>query len=64
MQAIISRSVFVSVIATLSLLAWAEGGAAPAPAPAPSAAKREAVSVRLPGAAFAAMQTINPEHIR
>ena len=65
MQAIISRSVFVSVIATLSLLTWAEGGAAPpAPAPAPSAAKRDAVSVRLPGAAFAAMQTINPEHIR
>ena len=65
MQAIVSRSVFVSVIATLSLLTWAEGGAAPpAPAPAPSAAKRDAVSVRLPGAAFAAMQTINPEHIR
>src|ERR1022692_2360454 len=62
MKASVSRSVLVSVIATLSLLVWAEGGAAPAPAPA--AAKREAVSVRLPGAAFAAMQTISPEHIR
>ncbi len=38
----------------------AAGGAAPAPA----AAKREAISVRLPSAAFAAMQTIDPEHIR
>jgi len=62
MRAIVGRSVRVSVIAALSLLVWAEGGAAPAPAPA--AAKREPVSVRLPGAAFAAMQTINPEHIR
>jgi Zn-dependent M28 family amino/carboxypeptidase len=60
MQAIVRRSVFVSVIAALSLLVWAEGDAAHTPAPA----KREAVSVRLPGAAFAAMQTINPEHIR
>jgi Zn-dependent M28 family amino/carboxypeptidase len=39
----------------------AEGGAA---APDPLAGKREPVSVRLPGAAFAAMETINPEHIR
>jgi Zn-dependent M28 family amino/carboxypeptidase len=62
MRAIVGTSVLISVIAVLSLLVWAEGGAAPAPAPA--AAKREAVSVRLPGAAFAAMQTINPEHIR
>ena len=49
----------VSVIATLSLPAWAEGGAAPA-----AAAKRDAVSVRLPSAAFAALETIDPEHIR
>jgi len=62
MQAIVRRGVLVSLIATLSLLVWAEGGAAPAPAP--GAAKREGVSVRLPGTAFAAMQTINPEHIR
>jgi Zn-dependent M28 family amino/carboxypeptidase len=50
------------VVATLSLLMCGEGGAAPAPAAA--SAKREPVSVRLPGAAFAAMQTISPEHIR
>jgi Zn-dependent M28 family amino/carboxypeptidase len=56
------RSVFAGVIATLSVLAWAEGGTAPVP---PSAmAKREAISVRLPGTAFAAMATINPDHIR
>jgi Zn-dependent M28 family amino/carboxypeptidase len=43
-------------------MTWAESGAAPAPDPA--AVKREPLSVMLPGAAFAAMQTINPEHIR
>jgi Zn-dependent M28 family amino/carboxypeptidase len=58
----VRRSVLVSVIAALSLMVWAEGG--PPPEPAPAAAKREAVSVRLPSAAFAAMETINPEHIR
>src|SRR5271155_2226135 len=57
MQAIARRGVLVSVIAALTVLVWAEGGAAPG-------AKHEAVSVRLPGAAFAAMETINPEHIR
>ncbi|HWY20369.1 MAG TPA: M28 family peptidase [Candidatus Acidoferrum sp.] len=31
---------------------------------AQKAAKRDPISVRLPGAAFAAMETINPEHIR
>jgi Zn-dependent M28 family amino/carboxypeptidase len=31
---------------------------------AQKAAKKDPVSVRLPGAAFAAMQTINPDHIR
>src|ERR1700720_1638306 len=57
MRAMVRRSVFVTLIASVSVLAWAEGGAAPA-------AKRDAVSVRLPSAAFAAMQTIDPEHIR
>ena len=50
------------MIAAVSLMVWAEGGVAPDPAPA--AAQHEAVSVRLPSAAFAAMETINPEHIR
>jgi Zn-dependent M28 family amino/carboxypeptidase len=60
MQVIARKSVFVSMIAALSLLTWAEGGAVPAP----GAAKHDAVSVRLPSAAFAAMETIDPEHIR
>jgi Zn-dependent M28 family amino/carboxypeptidase len=52
----------LGVIAVLSPLVWAVGGAVPA---APSAAvKHEAVSVRLPSTAFAAMETIDPEHIR
>src|ERR1700676_3688597 len=59
MQVIFRRSVLVILIA-LSVIACAEGGAAPVPA----SAKRDAVSVRLPSAAFAAMETINPEHIR
>jgi Zn-dependent M28 family amino/carboxypeptidase len=42
----------------------ADVGAAAASNSAPVAAKREAVSVQLPPAAFAAMETINPEHIR
>ncbi|MFZ0900565.1 MAG: M28 family peptidase [Candidatus Sulfotelmatobacter sp.] len=62
MQAIGRRSVLAIVIATLSLMVSAEGGAAPDPASA--SVRREAVSVRLPSAAFAAMETINPEHIR
>jgi Zn-dependent M28 family amino/carboxypeptidase len=41
----------------LGLTAWADGS--------PSGAKEQkAPSVRLPGAAFAALETINPEHIR
>jgi len=39
-----------------SLLVWGEGGAGGAASKAPS--------VRLPGAAFVALETINPEHIR
>ena len=63
MQATVGRIPFAGLITTLGLLVWAEGGAAPVPAPAPTPT-REAISVRLPGAAFAAMQTIDPEHIR
>ena len=62
MQAIVRRSVLAAVIAAVSLVVWAEG--APPPDPAPMGAKREAVSVRLPSAAFAAMETISPDHIR
>ncbi|HZW93831.1 MAG TPA: M28 family peptidase [Candidatus Eremiobacteraceae bacterium] len=58
----IARISVLGVIAVLSPLVWAAGGAVPAAAPA--AVKREAVSVRLPSAAFAAMETIDPEHIR
>src|SRR6202453_1436328 len=62
MQAIVRGIVLVCMITAISLSVWAEGGATPVPAPV--AAKHEAVSVRLPSAAFAAMETINPEHIR
>src|SRR4030088_1927986 len=57
MHAIVRRSVFVSLIATLSLTALADGGAA-------GSKGAKAVSVRLPGPAFAALETINPERIR
>ena len=59
MQARARGTVVISAITILSLMAWAEGAKAPA-----RATKGEAVSVHLPGAAFAAMQTIDPEHIR
>jgi len=66
MQALVrkalARTSVLGVIAVLSPLVWAVGGDVPAAAPA--AVKREAVSVRLPSAAFAAMETIDPEHIR
>lgn len=55
----IARALLVfSCILRLSVLA--SGGGPPAPA----SQKHEAVSVRLPSAAFAAMSTIDPEHIR
>jgi len=62
MQAIVRRSVVAGMIAAMSLMVWAEG--APVPDPAAAGTRHEAVSVRLPSAAFAAMETINPEHIR
>jgi Zn-dependent M28 family amino/carboxypeptidase len=62
MPATARASALAFIIAALSLLVCAESGAAPAPVPA--SAKRDPVSVRLPSAAFAAMDTINPEHIR
>jgi hypothetical protein len=54
---IVRRGVLTVAFATLSLLLWAEGGAA-----GPKAQK--ATTPRLPGTAFAALETINPEHIR
>jgi Zn-dependent M28 family amino/carboxypeptidase len=57
MHAMVRRSVFVALIATLSLTASADGGAA-------GSKGGKSVSVRLPGPAFAALETINPEHIR
>src|SRR5205807_7847336 len=57
MRALSRRSVFVALMVTLSLTAWAEGGAA-------GSKGAKAVSVRLPGPAFAALETINPERIR
>jgi Zn-dependent M28 family amino/carboxypeptidase len=51
------RKLFHSLVVVLFLMS-------PAIASAQKAAKKDPVSVRLPGAAFTAMETINPEHIR
>jgi Zn-dependent M28 family amino/carboxypeptidase len=56
------RTLFSVVITAASLLAWAEGG--PDPVPPPGASAHESVSVRLPSGAFAAMETISPDHVR
>jgi Zn-dependent M28 family amino/carboxypeptidase len=61
-RVVAKRSAVAVAIAMLSLLVWAEG--AGTPAAAPTAGKHEPISVRLPGAAFNALETINPEHIR
>src|SRR5580700_9410990 len=68
MRAILTKAALTCVIATLTASGWAAEGffaepaaTSAAPAAAPS---HEPVSVQLPSAAFAAMQTINPEHIR
>src|SRR3954465_2224623 len=50
-----ARVVSGCLVVCLSLLVWAEGGAGGGP---------KAPSVRLPGAAFVALETINPERIR
>jgi Zn-dependent M28 family amino/carboxypeptidase len=52
----------MGVMAAVSLLR-AESGS-PTPAAAPAGQKHDVVSTQLPGSAFAAMQTISPEHIR
>src|SRR6267154_2750018 len=57
MRALSRRSFFTALIAMLSLMLWAEGGAA-------GSKGGKVVSVRLPGPAFAALETINPERIR
>src|ERR1700688_1078742 len=62
MRAIVTKHILVGTFAFLGLIPSAEAGAAPAPAPA--GAKHEEVSVRLPSSAFAALETLGPEHIR
>jgi Zn-dependent M28 family amino/carboxypeptidase len=52
----LDRITSACLIVCASLLEWAEGGA--------GAGGSKATSARLPGAAFVALETINPEHIR
>jgi len=52
----IGKIALVCLIACAGLLVWADGGDGGGGSKGPS--------VRLPGAAFAALETINPEHIR
>jgi Zn-dependent M28 family amino/carboxypeptidase len=54
----------VPLIVILSVLARSGSLANPSPVPVPSRSKPDSVSVRLPSTAFAAMETIDPEHIR
>lgn len=52
------------LILAFGAIAWSAGPAKPLPAATPTPSKHDAVSVRLPSAAFAALETIDPEHIR
>src|SRR6202050_2798957 len=62
MQVIVKKTVFLILFSALIAMLRTESAAAPAPAAA--APPHEPVSVQLPSAAFAAMQKIDPEHIR
>jgi Zn-dependent M28 family amino/carboxypeptidase len=61
MAQILRRGVLVCLFIALSVSLWADGGAA---ASAAASKGGRTVSVRLPGAAFNALETINGEHIR
>src|SRR4029077_3569183 len=63
MKQILHRSVCVSLLTLLGLCLQAEGDPR-GPGPAPTAVRHADFSLRLPGAAFAAMETISPDHIR
>ena len=63
MQEILHRSVCVSLLTLLGLCLQAQGEPR-GPVPAPTAVPRADFSLRLPGAAFTAMETISPDHIR
>jgi len=56
------NSIWACLVACLSLPLWSEGGL-PTPVP-PARIKHESTSVQLPSVAFAALETISPEHIR
>src|SRR3982074_2938843 len=63
MQQILHKSICVSVLALLGLCLQVQadpGG----PAPAPTVIRRADFSLRLPGPACAALETISPDHIR
>src|SRR5579864_1001587 len=57
MRELFRTGILVCLVTALSAGVWGEGGAAPSKG-------SKAVSVRLPSAAFNALETINPEHIR
>ena len=63
MPEILHRSVCVSLLTLLGLCLQAQGEPR-SPVPTPTAVSRADFSLRLPGAAFAAMETISPDHIR
>jgi len=55
------RVISACLMVCLGLPGWAEGGA---PVPPAAKGKKELPSVHLPGVAFAALETITPDHIR
>jgi Zn-dependent M28 family amino/carboxypeptidase len=62
MKAITRTTSLLILIAVLTLISGANSGVAPPPPPA--IPPHDPISIQLPSAAFAAMQTISPDHIR
>ncbi len=64
MRPFVKGVLIAGLIVIFGAIAWPAGSASPTPAAIPTPSKHDAVSVHLPSAAFAALETIDPEHIR
>ena len=64
MRSFVKIVLLFSLVVISAVFAWPAGLRTPAPPPVPTPSRHDSVSVHLPPAAFAALETIDPEHIR